>query len=231
MQRIVHNSFALRSIAGLAIVAWLFASSAVAQDTHSHEGEADHAHAAQDHAHGAEAAHDSAGGHGEEHEYTGISSDLPFWGIIAFIGFVLAIKKLGWGSFTSGLAGREAEEQRLIDDAEGLQRQAAEQLQTHRGMMEAVDEQIREVLAEAERDAEHTRSDIRAVANREAANARARADLEVSRVKDQTLNDLFETFSQQVISATQQKLHGGLNQAAQDQLIDEALAEFTASRK
>jgi len=230
MQRIVHNMFALRSIAGLAIVAWLFATSAVAQDTHSHEGEAGHAHAADDHAHGAEAAHDSAAEHGEGHEYAGLSSDLPFWGIIAFIGFILAIKKLGWGSFTSGLAGREAEEQRLIDDAEGLQRQAAEQLQTHRGMMEAIDEQVREVLAEAERDAEHTRSDIRAVANREAANARARADLEVSRVKDQTLNDLFETFSQQVISATQQKLHGGLNPAAQDQLIDEALAEFAASR-
>jgi F-type H+-transporting ATPase subunit b len=231
MQRIVHNLFALRSIAGLAVVAWLLASSAIAQDTHSHEGDAAHAHSAEEHGHGAEAAHDSAGGHGGEHAYSGLASDLPFWGIVAFIGFVFALKKLGWGSFTSGLAGREAEEQRLIDEAEGLQRQAAEQLQTHRGMMEAIDGQIREVLAEAERDAEHTRSDIRAVANREAANARARADLEISRVKDQTLNDLFETFSQQVVSATQQKLQGGLNEAAQNQLIDEALAEFAASRK
>lgn len=231
MHRIVHNSFIVRAAAAVAIVAWLFASPAAAQETHAHDGEAAHTHSAGDPAHGTQAAHGAEAGHGEGHAYSGLASDLPFWGIIAFIGFVFALKKLGWGSFTSGLAGREAEEQRLIDDAEGLRRQAAEQLMFHRGTMEALDEQVREVFAEAERDAEHTRQDIRSVADREAANARARADLEISRAKDQTLNDLFENFSQQVISATQQKLDGGLNPAAQDKLIDEALAEFSAGQQ
>jgi F0F1-type ATP synthase membrane subunit b/b' len=236
MHRIVHNSFFLRSIAGLAIVAWLFASSAIAQqEPHSHDGEAAHSHAEGDHAlgeaaHGAETGHAEAG-HGDDHAYPGWKSDLPFWGIIAFIGFIFAIKKMGWGSFTSGLAGREAEELRLINEAEGLQRQAAEQLKAHRGQMEALDEEVRGVLAEGQRDADHTRRDIRAVADREAANARARADLEISRVKDQTLSELFENFSQRVIDATQQKLHGNLNPAQQDKLIDEALSEFAVGQK
>jgi len=236
MQRIVHNLFTVRSVATLAIVAWLCASGVQAQEPHSHEGEAGHAHAADGHTHegdaghGAEAAHGAAAAHGEAHGYSGLASDLPFWGIIAFVGFIFAIKKLGWGSFTSGLADREAEELRLISEAEALRRQAAEQLTTHRGKMEALDEEMRGVLDEAERDAAHTRRDIRAVADREAANARARADLEVSRVKDQTLSELFEGFSQRVIDATQQKLRGGLNPAQQDKLIDEALAEFATGQ-
>jgi F-type H+-transporting ATPase subunit b len=232
MHRIVDNSIGRKAAAAVVIVAWLFASSTNAQETHSHDGEAAHSHATDEHAQGAEAAHGTEAEHGAEggHAYSGLASDLPFWGIIAFIGFILALKKLGWGSFTSGLAGREAEEQRLIDEAEGLRRQAAEQLTVHRGKMEALDEQVREVFAEAERDAEYTRRDIRSVADREAASARARADLEISRVKDQTLNELFESFSQRVIDATQQKLRGSLKPTEQDKLIDEALAEFAHSQ-
>lgn len=230
MHRIVHNSIALKAVALLAVVAWLFAVDAAAQESHSHDGEAAHTHTADDPSHGAAAGHREEVGHGDEHGYTGLSSDLPFWGIIAFVGFVFAIKKLGWGPFTSGLANREAEELRLISEAEALRRQAAEQLQTHRGQMEALDEEVRGVLDEAARDAEHTRRDIREVADREAANARARADLEVSRVKDQTLSELFDGFSQRVIDTTQRQLRGGLNPAQQDQLIDEALAEFATGR-
>lgn len=212
-----------------AFAAWLASAPVSAQEEHAHEGEAAHTHADGEAEHGVEAEHEAAGGHGAEHEYS-LASDLPFWGIVAFVGFIFAIKKLGWGSFTAGLASRESEEQKLINDAEELRRQAAEQLTTQRGQMEALDEHVRAALDEAERDADHTRRDIRAAADREVGNVRARVDLEISRVKDQTLNDLFEDFTQRVIDSTQDRLQGQLDAAGQDKLINVALEEFTAGQ-
>lgn len=238
-----HNLFGpqLAMLLGAVVAVWVLAGSASAQEDHAHEGEAAHAHEGDEaHTHEGEGAHahdGDAAGHGEEAGDDGdehgdsLASDLPFWGIIAFIGFLFAIKKLGWSSLTSGMAAREAEEQKLINDAEELRRQAAEQLTTQRGQMEALDEHVRAALAEAERDADHTRSDIRAAADREVANVRSRVDLEINRVKDQTLNDLFENFTQRVIDSTQDRLRGQLDPAAQDRLIGAALDEFAAGKQ
>lgn len=161
----------------------------------------------------------------EAHDYS-LSSDLPFWAIVAFLGFIAAIKFLGWDSLTSGMKAREEKELALIAEAEGLRRQAAEQLLHHRGLMEALDEEVRDVLAEAERDADHTRRDIRAAAEREADAARERARVEIRRVKDQSLNEVFETVAGRVVQLTEDKLRGRLTPQDQDQLIDAALNEF-----
>lgn len=162
----------------------------------------------------------------EEHGYS-LASDLPFWGIVAFICFLVAIHKLGWNSLTSGMQAREANERRLIADAESLRKQANEQLTEHRGIMEALDEEVGEVLAEAQRDAEHTRGDIRGVAEREAETARERARVEIRRVKDQSLNDVFEQVAHRVVQLTEDKLRSRLTPSDQDQLIDAALNEFS----
>ena len=224
----------LTAMLAIAVTACLFVASAPAQEPQSHDGEAAHTHAEGDESHHADTGHDAAADHeagdGGEHGYSGLASDLPFWGIVAFIGFIFAIKKLGWGSFTAGMASREEEEQRLISEAEELRRQASEQLTTQRGQMEAVDEHVRSALAEADRDAEHTRQDIRAATDREVDNVRARVDLEINRVKDQTLNDVFENFTQRVIDATQDRLQGQLDSAGQDRLINAALDEFPAGK-
>lgn len=162
----------------------------------------------------------------ETHDYS-LSSDLPFWGIVAFIGFVLAIKFLGWNALTSGMKSREEKELGLIAEAEGLRKQAADQLQHHRGLMEALDEEVGEVLAEAQRDADYTRGDIRGAAEREAEIARERARVEIRRVKDQSLNDVFEQVAGRVVQLTEEKLRSRLTPSDQDQLIDAALNEFS----
>lgn len=162
----------------------------------------------------------------EAHDYS-LSSDLPFWAIVAFIGFVIAIKFLGWDALTSGMKSREQKELALIAEAEGLRKQAAEQLVHHRGVMEALDEEVGEVLAEAQRDAEHTRGDIRSVAEAEAETARERARVEIRRVKDQSLNEVFEQVATRVVELTEAKLRGRLTPSDQDQLIDAALNEFS----
>jgi F-type H+-transporting ATPase subunit b len=164
---------------------------------------------------------EEAAGHGYS-----FFADLPFWGIVAFLVFLFAIKKLGWGSLTSSMKSREEKELSFIAEAEELRREAVEKLTEHRGIMEALDEEVRGVFEEAERDADHTRRDIRVVAEREAEMARERARVEIRRVKDQSLNEVFESVASRVIQLTEEKLRGRLTPDDQDQLIDAALNEF-----
>lgn len=226
-------------LAALAVIALCDRGAiARAQEPHTHaNGSHPHAADAHDHTHsagarhGEDAEHGQADAHGDEHGAGGLWSDLPFWGLVAFLGFLWVVKTLGGKALTSSMASREAEENQLISAAEKLRAQAAEQLRAQRGQIEALDEEIREVLDEAGRDAEHTRREIRAVAEREAQIARARAELEISRVKDQTLKDLFDNFTQRVIEATEERLRGQIGPAEQERLIDAALEEFTSGQR
>lgn len=159
----------------------------------------------------------------------GFRSDLALWGLIAFIGFVLVIRKLGWQSFVDGMSERERTENEAIAQAEQKNRQAQETLTVHRGRMEAISEEVDERLAEARRDAGHTRSDITALANREAETLRKRATGEMNRATRQALNDLFSTMATRVVVQTESRIKDRLNEAEHNRLIDEALGHFTKS--
>lgn len=160
----------------------------------------------------------------------GIKNDLPFWGIVAFIGFVIAIKKLGWDSLTSGMAEREANENRLIADAEQLRAATTEQLRLNKGKMESLDELVRQTLAEAQRDADHTRKDIRSAAEQESVLSRQRAEAEISRVQNQSLSDLFAAAAERVAEQAEARIRKGLTPAAQQQLMDAAVGEFVSQK-
>jgi F-type H+-transporting ATPase subunit b len=174
------------------------------------------------------AAGDAAGD--EAHAYGGLSTDLPFWGILAFVGFLVAIKFLGWDSLTSNMKLREEHERGLIKAAEQTRREADEERREHLGRLEAVDEEIREVVDEAHRDAAHTREDILSVARHEADVYRQRALTEISRARDQALDEIFNTLTDRVTDATQQRLVTRLTTTDQNRLIEEALASLTTQR-
>ena len=162
-----------------------------------------------------------------EHGSGGLWDNLPFWGLVAFLGFLYAIRKLGWNALVTGMQEREENELRLIGEAEQLRQQALEQLRHYQGLMEAVDEHVREALAEAGRDADHTRNDIRAVAQREAQLVRQRAEVEIERVRSQSLSDIFEATVDRIVREAEARIRTRLSPTAQQKLIDAAVAEFT----
>ncbi|MFV0443577.1 MAG: hypothetical protein ACK5Q5_08400 [Planctomycetaceae bacterium] len=165
----------------------------------------------------------------EEHG-SGFKTDLPFWGIVAFVGFLIALKKLGWNSLTSGMQQREATEKQLIADAESLRTATAEQLRQNRGKMEALDELVRQTLAEAQRDADHTRSDMQRVADQERNVIRQRAESEIDRVKNQSLSEVFAAAADRIATEAEARIRGSLTPDAQQKLIDAAVGEFAAQK-
>lgn len=193
----------------------LAAPHASESQTHDHQADADHHNAA----HGD--AHDGF------HQPYSLRSDLPFWSAIAFLGFVLAIKGLGlWDLLLTNMSTREKAEAEAISTAESDLLGARTVLRTSRGRLEALDEQIRETMAEADRDARSTRNDIIAIAEREAQASVDRARLEIDRVRDQTLNEIFETVADRVADKTEQRLRSGLKNEDHDRLIGSMLNDL-----
>ncbi len=164
------------------------------------------------------------------HHYPGISGDLVFWSIVTFVVFVLAIRKLGWSNFVSGLNTRGEREAALVAEAEKTHRDAQQVVHEHTGRLEAVDETIREMLAEAQRDAQHTRQEILEVARHEAETLRQRARREIQRTRDQALDGIFDTLTSRVAEATQRRLASRMGPADHQRLIDEALSQFESQR-
>jgi F-type H+-transporting ATPase subunit b len=165
----------------------------------------------------------------EEAHAEGIWYDLPFWGLVTFLGFLWVLKKLGWEPLVSGMAERERKENEAITLAEDQNRRSQQDLTDRKGELEAIDETTREFIDEAHRDADRTRGDIVESARTEAEALKRRALREIERTRDQSLKGLFDAMAMRVIERTQQRLGETLTAEDQQRLMDESLTEFTAA--
>lgn len=158
-------------------------------------------------------------------EYS-LRTDLSFWGIVYFLLFLLLFKKLLWGWWLRSMNEREQTEAERIAAAERESRLAAELLSERLGRMEAVGEDIREILDEGRRDAEYTRGHILDSARAEAEAAKRRAIRDIERVRDQSLKEIFDFLTTRTIERTREVLATRLNEADQQRLVRESLTKF-----
>ena len=167
-----------------------------------------------------------AGAHGEERGPIEWRTDLALWSLISFLLILLILSKFAWPVLSQGLYRRE---QRIRDDigaAEQARRKAEAMLAEHEGRLEAVQEEVRAILAEARRDADVARQNIISDAQREAAAERRRAIEEINRAKDQALAEMFGRLNERVVQATEHVLGRTVNEHDQERLIEEALSQL-----
>jgi F-type H+-transporting ATPase subunit b len=190
---------------------------------------------AADHEHGHDAAHDH--GHaahiGEDvgahvKNPAQFVPDLAIYTFAVFVLLFLALQSLAWPKIAGALDAREAGIKKAIADAENSRLTAETFMKEHKGRLEAVEEQVKEIVAEGRRDAERTKADILKQAEVEAEAMKNRAIAEISRAKDQALSEIFDTLAGQVSAATEHVLGGGLNGADHDRLIRDALNQVSS---
>jgi len=192
---------------------------------HSDEGGHDHSsdgHAEDPH-------HKNDGDHAHEEEGGGMKfkADTALWSLVTFIVFVLVLRVFAWGPLTEGLDNREAHFRSQLAEAEAARVQAERMLKEHAAKLEAVQDEVRAIIEEAKRDAEHTKNDIIETAQKEAKATQDRAIHEIERSKDAALKELFDTMSSQVASATEHVIGRTIDGDDQNRLIDEALSQFS----
>ena len=147
------------------------------------------------------------------------------WSAITFVIFFLLLARFAWGPLKDGLDAREAKIRQDIVDAETNRQKALHLLKEYDEKLAQVQTEVKEILAEARRDAETTKQDILGIAERESAAMRQRAVSDIERARDQSLGELFDFVSQNVIQATEQVVGRSLNGADQERLVREVHRE------
>ncbi|GAB4143782.1 MAG: hypothetical protein Tsb009_15120 [Planctomycetaceae bacterium] len=153
--------------------------------------------------------------------------DLAIWSLVVFLVFVLVLWKFAWGPLSSALDKREAKIADDIATAEQGRKDVERMVAEHRAQLDAVQDEVREILAEARRDAEHAKNEIVAAAQREAEETKNRSITEIERAKGAALKELFDKVSEQVAAATEHILGRALEDADRERLIDEALSQLS----
>lgn len=155
------------------------------------------------------------------------NTDLALFSLIVFGLFVVILKVFAWKPLSAALDAREARIKNDIAHAEEARVKAEKMLVEYQAKLAAAQDEILKTLAEARRDAEHTRQDILAQTEKEVTASKDRALQEIQRTKDQALSELFDHMAGTVANATERVLGRALTDADQDRLIGDALAEFS----
>lgn len=172
----------------------------------------------------------SEAAHGESHAAPGapldFKGDLAIWSLVTFVVYILVLKKAAWGPLIQGLDAREGKMKQQLADAEAAQKKAEVMLANHAKKLEQVQDEVKAILAEARRDAEHTKQDIVATANREAEATRKRAVEDIEHARDVAIKELFDFVSSNVIGATENVLGRALSSDDQNRLVQDALNQM-----
>ena len=187
--------------------------------------------------HGPPAAGEGApdhGDHGIGHE--GVSSDpgeiktdLAVFTFVVFLLLLAILWKFAWGPISAGLDKREQGIAANIAAAQASHDQAKVMLAEYEKKLNQAQVEVRAILDEARRDAEHTQQEILAKARADAHTERDRALREIQTATDQALKELGERSANLAVNLAGKIVRQRLSAADHAQLIEEAVARFPRS--
>jgi F-type H+-transporting ATPase subunit b len=154
-------------------------------------------------------------------------SDLALFSLITFILFVVVLGKFAWGPMIQGLDKREAGIMKAISDAEDNRRKSQAMLSEYDQKLKAAEQTVQAMVAEARRDAERASQDLIASAQREVGLIRDRAKDDIRQATDTALAEVFTQINSKVVLATEHVLGRALQDADQERLVSQALAEIS----
>ena len=152
--------------------------------------------------------------------------------IFTFIVFLLLLAILGKFAWTPIMAGLEKREQRIADHAASAERaheDAKTLLAQYEKKLASSADEVRAIIDEARRDAEHTQQEILAKARADAQSERDRALREIETAKDQALKELGERTANLAVDLAGKIVRAQLNTNDHRRLIEDALARFPSA--
>src|SRR4029079_16051213 len=158
-----------------------------------------------------------------------VDPDLAIWTLIVFVVLLLVLKKFAWGPILSGLESRERGIADHISQAERNHEEAKKLLLSYEQKLAAAAAEVREMMEEARRNAEHAKQDILAEAKAGAEGERARAVRDIEAATDQAMETLANRSAELAVELAGKILQSKLTPADHARLIQEAMATSPAS--
>ena len=154
--------------------------------------------------------------------------DLAIFSAIVFLMLVGVLAKWAWPAISAALDERERKIADNIAAAEARHEEAKRLLAEHEARLAAAAGEVRALLEEARRDADHTRKSIEDKGRQAAQEELARAIREIERAKDGAIEQLAEASANVAIDLARKVIRNKLTPEEQSQLVREALGKMSA---
>ncbi len=185
-------------------------SSALAQE-HSAEESADTSHGSE---------------HGGDPNPLAVDLDLAIWTGVVFALLFFVLSKFAWPQISAALEEREKRIEDNIAAAQGKHEEAKLLLAQHEAKLAGAADEVRALLEEARRDAEHTKAQILVEAKQAAEAERDRAVRDIKRAADNELKSLAETSADLAVDLASQVVRQNITADQQAQLVRDALSKL-----
>jgi F-type H+-transporting ATPase subunit b len=212
---------AMLSLAVACCALFACAANARAQD---HDTFGDELKAAEKHLE--EAAHSDPGFSSTASDPLSADPDLALFTLLVFVILLIVLGKFAWKPIIEALEQREQGIANHISEAQRNHNEAKELLAQYEQKLALAANEVRELLEEARRDAEHTKQSILAEAKAGAEAERARALHDIESATDAALKTLAERSAELAIDLAGKILQTKLTPDDHQRLIQEAMAKF-----
>lgn len=146
--------------------------------------------------------------------------------LVVFVGLLVILGKTAWGPIVSGLQAREEKIRHDIETAERSRAKAEQALKEYNDRLAAADAKVREIIAQAQVDAEKVATSIRMKAQQEAEEIKERATRDIEQARKAAVIAFGEqaaTISTQIASKI---LSRNLNPDDQRELVRSGLEQL-----
>jgi F-type H+-transporting ATPase subunit b len=156
--------------------------------------------------------------------------DLALFTVIVFLLLLAILGKFAWGPIVEGLEKRERQIADNIAAAERSGEEARRMMAEYQAKIASAADEVRAMLDEARRDAEHTKQEIVAEAKIAAAAEHDRQIREIRTATDSALKQLAETSANLAVDLAGKIIRQKLNPQDHQKLIREAVEKFARSQ-
>jgi F-type H+-transporting ATPase subunit b len=157
-------------------------------------------------------------------------TDLALWTLFVFLILFGLLSYFAWPQIAAALDERERKITDNIAAAEARLADAQRVLAEHEAKLAATAGEVRELLEEARRDADHTRKKIEAAGHQAAQDELARAVREIQRAKDGAIQELAVASANVAVDLAGKVIRTQLTAEKNNELIREALSKLTPSQ-
>ncbi len=152
--------------------------------------------------------------------------DLAIYTFVVFLFLFGMLSKFAWPTISQALVEREERIEGNIAAAEAKHEEAKQLLAQHEAKLAQTADEVRELLEEARRDAEHTKGQIIADAQKAAEAERLRGVREVEIAADHAMQRLAETSANLAVDLAGKIVRQNITPEQQSSLVQEALGRL-----
>jgi F-type H+-transporting ATPase subunit b len=156
-------------------------------------------------------------------------TDLAIWTFAVFVVLFLVLKKFAWGPITLALDRREQHIAENIEAAKQAQEGARSMLAEYERKLASAADQVREMLEEARRDAEHAKQDILNEAKTAAKAEHDRALRDIRTAADAAVKDLSQRSADLAVEMAGKFISAKLTPDERSRLVQDSLSKFAAA--